>query len=112
VVVRRDDSTKTTVAVGAVVASVADLLETIQHDMLAAATSARDARIVDVTTIDDAREAAATGFARIAWRTLGLDGESALRESSITVRCLRRGDGSLPDGDDDPEAVALVARAY
>jgi prolyl-tRNA synthetase len=112
VLVRRDDASKTAVAIGAVAAMVPDLLETIHHDMLAAATAARDARIVDASTIDDARDAASEGFARIPWRTLGLDGESKLRESSVTVRCLRRGDGSLPDGDDDPEAIAFVARAY
>jgi prolyl-tRNA synthetase len=112
VVVRRDDATKTTVAIAGAVTMAAELLETIQRDMLAAATAARDARIVDVGSVAEARDATANGFARIPWRTLGLEGESTLRESSVTVRCLRRGDGSLPDGDDDPEAIAFVGRAY
>ena len=40
------------------------------------------------------------------------DGETALRGQGITVRCLHQPDGSLPPGDDDPDTVAVVAKAY
>jgi prolyl-tRNA synthetase len=30
----------------------------------------------------------------------------------VTVRCLQRPDGSLPDTEDEPDLVAWVARAY
>ena len=34
------------------------------------------------------------------------------RQSGVTVRCLVRADGSLPDDDQEPDLVAYVARAY
>ena len=40
------------------------------------------------------------------------DGESTLREQAITVRCLRRPDGSIPDSEDEPDTIAYVAKAY
>ena len=39
-------------------------------------------------------------------------GEAELAQAGVTVRCLVRADGSLPDTDDEPELVALVGRAY
>jgi prolyl-tRNA synthetase len=30
----------------------------------------------------------------------------------VTVRCLRRPDGSVPDAEDEADLVAVVARAY
>ena len=49
-VVRRDDGSKSAVAVEAVVAGVPGLLETIQDDLLAAATQAREAATADAAT--------------------------------------------------------------
>ncbi|MCU1344654.1 MAG: putative prolyl-tRNA synthetase, partial [Acidimicrobiia bacterium] len=77
-----------------------------------AARSARDARTVNVATIEEAQEAAAVGFARIPWAKVGEAGETALRASALTVRCLQRPDGGLPSADDDPDTVAYVGRAY
>jgi len=31
---------------------------------------------------------------------------------AVTVRCLVRPDGGVPEADDEPDAVAVVARAY
>src|SRR6476659_1701854 len=65
--VRRDTGEKSQVPVAEVVSRVGPLLGHIQSDMLAAATAFQEAHTVDVSTTDDAREAAQTGFARLAW---------------------------------------------
>jgi prolyl-tRNA synthetase len=111
--VRRDTATKEAEALDAVVAAVPGLLDRIQADLLADATARRDARTVDVATVADAAAAAADGFARVPWALLlDGDGEGRLRDDGVTVRCLQQPDGSLPAGDDDPDTVAIVAKAY
>jgi prolyl-tRNA synthetase len=60
----------------------------------------------------DARDAATTGWARIPWDTVGSDGEAELAQGGVSVRCLRRADGSLPEADDEGGLVAVVARSY
>jgi prolyl-tRNA synthetase len=95
-----------------VVTAVADELERQQTALLAEATERRDAHTVDVATLDDAREAAATGWARIAWDVVGPEGEAELAQGGVSVRCLRRADGSLPESDDERGLVAVVARSY
>jgi prolyl-tRNA synthetase len=111
--VRRDTATKDAAPLDSVAATIPALLERIQDDLLAAATARRDEHVVDVDTIGDAVVASEDGFARISWAPLrASDGEAALREEGITVRCLRRPDGSLPDSEDEPDAVAIVGRAY
>ena len=112
-VVRRDTSSKESVANGGLAATVPARLEAIQADMLAAATVARDARIRDVASIDEAIAASSDGWGRINYPALrAVDGEAKLREQAITVRCLRRPDGSVPDSEDEPDSIALVGRAY
>jgi prolyl-tRNA synthetase len=111
--VRRDLSTKQTVPLPGAAKEAADLLEQIQADMLASATAERDARIHDVATPAEAVEASADGWGRMRWAELCADdGEARLREHGITVRCLQAGDGGLPSGEDDPDAIAFVGRAY
>ena len=40
-------------------------------------------------------------------------GETALNNKSVSIRCLRRPDGSLPEpSDNTSDLVAVVARAY
>ncbi|MBU6329564.1 MAG: proline--tRNA ligase [Acidobacteria bacterium] len=87
-------------------------LDAAQTALLAQATARREERTAEVTTIEEAVEAAATGWARIPWRAVGVEGEAALAAQAITVRCLVMPDGSLPPADDTPGAVAIVARAY
>jgi prolyl-tRNA synthetase len=111
-VVRRDAAEKEPVELGALGDRVADLLIGIQADMLAEATRRRDERTTDVSSVADAVEAAATGFARIPYATLGEAGEDELAQHAITVRCLQRPDGTVPSADDEPGVVAVVARAY
>jgi len=111
-VVRRDTGEKSQTAVAGVVTSVPDLLETIQASMLAEATAFCDAHTVDVESVDEARDAAQTGFARIEWSALGEAGEAVLARDAITVRCIQRPDGSIPDSEDELGNVAVVGRSY
>jgi prolyl-tRNA synthetase len=80
--------------------------------LLDAATARRDAMITDCTTLDQAREVAQTGVARVPWELVGASGEQDLATSGLTVRCLQMPDGSLPETEDDGGALAYVARAY
>ena len=88
-----------------------ELLEAVQAGLLAEAEAFRDARTATVATIEDAVEAGRTGFARIPWEAVGDEGEDRLAEHGITVRCLQRPDGGVPDDLEGP-LVAVVARAY
>ena len=56
------------------------------------ATTAR----VDVATVDEAVEAAQTGWARLPWGVVGEEGEDRLATSGVSVRCLQLPDGGLP----------------
>lgn len=109
---RRDTRVKSTVALGTVVDAVRQLAPRIQSDMLAAATARRDAVIFDCATLEEAREAAQTGVARVSWASVGDAGEAELAAGGLTVRCLQRRDGSMPEFDDDTGALAYIARAY
>jgi prolyl-tRNA synthetase len=109
---RRDTRDKDKVGIDNVVDDVQRLIGRIQTDMLRAATARRDAFIADCTTLDQARDAAQTGVARVPWELVGTAGEQDLATSGITVRCLQLGDGSLPESDHDPGVLAYLARAY
>jgi prolyl-tRNA synthetase len=111
-IVRRDTTDKSQAKVADVADEVPMLLERIQDELLASATALRESRTVDTTGIEDAREAAVEGFARVPWDVLGVDGEAALASSAVTVRCLQREDGSIPERADEPGLVALVALSY
>ena len=111
-VYRRDTREKYTVTLDGVVEEVLRLTRRIQTDMLDAATARRDSAISDCATLDDARDVAQTGVARVPWDVIGTAGEEELAAGGVTVRCLQRTDGSLPETDDDAGAVAYVARAY
>jgi prolyl-tRNA synthetase len=112
VLARRDTGEKTPLGLDEVPSRLPALLEEIQQGMLHNATAQRDARTVDCATVEEALEAAATGFARIPWSALSGDGVNRLAKHAVTVRCLQTADGDLPASDDEPGAVALVARAY
>jgi prolyl-tRNA synthetase len=110
--VRRDTGEKTAVALAGLAAAVPGLLATVQSAMLAAATRRRDDRTHDVGSVAEAAEAARTGFARLPWAGVGAAGEDRLAQDAVTVRCLQREDGSLPEDPDEPDLVAVVARSY
>jgi prolyl-tRNA synthetase len=109
---RRDTRDKTKAGIDKVVDEVQQLTGRIQMDMFEAATARRDAAIADCSTLDQARDAAETGVARLPWELIGTAGEQDLATSGLTVRCLQLSDGSLPETDHDAGALAYVARAY
>jgi len=110
--VRRDTGDKTPIPLDQAAAAVAQALKDVQQGLLQQATDLRDTRTVDAATIDEAREAAQTGFARIPWRAVGDEGETDLATGGVSVRCLQREDGGLPLSEDEEGVVAYVARAY
>jgi prolyl-tRNA synthetase len=109
---RRDTRDKTKAGIDKVVDEVQQLTGRIQMGMFEAATARRDAAIADCSTLDQARDAAQTGVARLPWELIGTAGEQDLATSGLTVRCLQLSDGSLPETDHDAGALAYVARAY
>ncbi|MFD4645735.1 proline--tRNA ligase [Streptomyces sp. NPDC058441] len=110
---RRIPGGKEPVAVETLATLLPTVLEEDQALLLKQARERRESRTADVTTVDEAVEAAASGgWARIPWATLGEAGEAALAEHSVSVRCLVTEDGAVPDADDAAGNVAVVARAY
>jgi len=107
-----DHDRKTPVALDAVLPAVAAELDRQQGALLDEAVALREARTTAVASIDEAREAAVSGWARIPWDTVGTGGEAELAQGGVTVRCLLRADGSLPESDAEPGLVAVVARSY
>lgn len=113
VVVRRDRGEKVALSLDRVVASVSEVLDDIHTSLLAEADRRRRACTRDVDSIEDAIEAAATGFGVVPAPTVDGEGERRLQGAGVSVRCLQRRDGSLPEqGDPLAELVAVVARAY
>ena len=46
------------------------------------------------------------------WDLVRGEGEERLAQEAVTVRCLQRADGTVPDADDEPDLVAFVGRSY
>ncbi|MFI6489568.1 proline--tRNA ligase [Streptomyces sp. NPDC050564] len=104
---------KEPVAIDALVGLLPTVLEEDQALLLKQSRERRESRTSQVSTIEEAAEVAtAGGWARIPWADLGEEGEAKLAEHSVTVRCLVAEDGSVPEADDAPGNVAVVARAY
>ncbi len=112
VVVRRDESAKVPVPIVEVSTRVPELLHAIQTSMFDQALALRESRTADVSTVAEAAEVAATGFARIPWSALADGGVQQLGSDAITVRCLLNADGDIPVSVDDDGLVAVVARSY
>jgi len=109
---RRIPGGKEPVAIDSLAATVPAVLEEDQERLLRESAERRASRTADVSTLDEAVEAAATGWGRMRWADLGPEGEAKLAEQGVSVRCLVAEDGSVPGSDDEPGAYALVARAY
>ncbi|MET9533565.1 proline--tRNA ligase [Streptomyces sp. NPDC006649] len=89
------------------------VLEEAQSQLLRESRERRESRTSEVRTVGEAAEAAAAGgWARIPWALLGPEGEAELAGHGASVRCLVAEDGAVPESDDAPGTVALVARAY
>ncbi|MFJ6213191.1 proline--tRNA ligase [Streptomyces sp. NPDC092296] len=109
---RRIPGGKEPVSVDALPTLVPAALEEDQALLLRQSRERRESRTTEVKTLDEAVEAAATGWGRISWAELGPEGEAKLAEQGVSVRCLVAADGSVPAADDQPGNVAIVARAY
>ncbi|MGI8881766.1 MAG: proline--tRNA ligase [Jatrophihabitans sp.] len=103
---------KSSVPLSALTETITAALAEDQATMLAAATDLQNSRITPVRTLDEAVEACAAGWARMAWSDLGEEGETTLAQSAISVRCLQRADGTVPERDDEADLVAFVGRSY
>ncbi|WJV45906.1 proline--tRNA ligase [Streptomyces flavofungini] len=111
--VRRIAGGKQPVALDALTTLLPTVLEEDQELLLAQARARRESRTSEVADVGEAVEAAAAGgWARLPWAALGPAGEARLAEHGVTVRCLVAEDGAVPDADDAPGNVAVVARAY
>jgi prolyl-tRNA synthetase len=112
VVARRVGATKTPVPLGNVVAEVLAALDADQKSLHDDALAFRESRTVEVRTLAEAIEAAQTGWARVPWSEVGPAGEKEANGKAVTVRCLVRPDGAVPDSEDEPGNVAILARSY
>src|SRR2546430_970716 len=52
------------------------------------------------------------GLAPVPAHVMGVEGEAKANAEGVTVRCLTRADGSVPDAEDEPDLVAYLGRAY
>lgn len=111
-VARRDTRTKQQVPAAQAVATVTQMLETVQADLFESASSRLKSRMVETESLEEAREAGRSGFARIPWKILGTEGERSLAEDAISVRCLQTADGSVPQDISAPDVMAVVGRSY
>jgi prolyl-tRNA synthetase len=112
-IARRDGSEKQSVPLGGLGELIPVVLEEMQAALAESGRRRLEERMVDASTIEEALDASATGFARIPWRVLGEDGEQALNERAVTVRCLQTADGGIPAADpDESDLIAIVGRSY
>jgi prolyl-tRNA synthetase len=112
VVRRLRDSGKETVGLADLTSTVVAAIDADQTHLLEEAAKRQAARTTAVATVDEAVEAAASGWATLPYDVVGEEGEDRLATAGISVRCLQRPDGSLPIEDNEPGLTAFVARSY
>jgi prolyl-tRNA synthetase len=112
VLVRRVDRTKETVPLAQAAELAAAAVADAHHQLFAQAATRMADRTREVSRLEEAVEACRHGWARIAWSRIGPEGEAQLATHGVSVRCLQTADGEVPDGDDEPGLVAVLARAY
>jgi prolyl-tRNA synthetase len=110
--VRRDGGQRTSVPLDGATAAARDALAEVQDALLAEARGALADRTIEVTTLEEALEATGHGFARMPWAACGIDGERRANAAGVSVRCLMRPDGSIPETVAEDGLVAVLARAY
>ena len=111
-VARRVDGSKTPTPIGDIVGAVTSALKADQAQMYDDALAFRDEHTVEVKTLGEAIEAAQVGWARVPWSAVGDAGEKEANGKAVTVRCLTRPDGTMPDTDEEPNLIAILARSY
>ena len=111
-VARRDSQERAAMPLAGLEGAVTRLLDDIQVSLAREAAERVEQATRDVADLDEALEAAKTGFARVPWSALGGDGERRLNRDAVSVRCLQTRDGEVPANADDESLVAIVGRAY
>jgi prolyl-tRNA synthetase len=112
-IVRRDSGDKSAVPLSSLADRIPRLLETMHTEMIASGQRRLAARTTNATSLEEALEAAQSGFARIPWKVLGEDGETVLNRQAVSVRCLQTDDGSVPTASTaSDDLVAIVGRSY
>ncbi|GAA2671531.1 proline--tRNA ligase [Actinoplanes palleronii] len=112
VVARRVDGTKSPIALAEVTTAVVAALKADQQRMYDDALAFRAERTVEVKTLGEAIEASQTGWARVPWSVVGEAGEKEANGKAVTVRCLVREDGTMPESDEEPNLIAYLGRSY
>ncbi|QSB06204.1 proline--tRNA ligase [Natronoglycomyces albus] len=103
---------KTSVSIDGVSKAVAEALELGQQALFDEAQARLDSCTKEVSTLAEAIEAAQSGVAKVPWDLVGVEGEKQAAGEGITVRCLQREDGTVPDNLDEPNLVTFLARSY
>jgi prolyl-tRNA synthetase len=111
-ITRRDSGERSSVALTGLADAITPLLDDLQASLAREAAERMERGTRDVQGIDEALEAARTGFARLAWSEVGEAGERRLNEEALSVRCLQRSDGDVPGGPDEDGLIAIVGRSY
>jgi prolyl-tRNA synthetase len=110
-IARRDRTEKESTPLDGLPVRVPEMLDDIQRALKQQAEERQESRTVDAANVEEAVDAARTGFARIRWDGSG-ELEDSLNQEGVSVRCLRRPDGTVPLSADEDDLVAVVARAY
>lgn len=112
-IARRDTGEKALLSLAALATTIPDLLETMHTKMIDTSRLRLSDRTRETFSLEDALEAAQTGFGRIPWKILGEDGEATLNKHAVSVRCLQTKQGNIPSDADSPDdLVAIVGRSY
>ncbi|HYA45403.1 MAG TPA: proline--tRNA ligase [Acidimicrobiales bacterium] len=113
VLCRRDDASKSPLALAGIVDEVKKLTERAQASLLAEARQRLNQNTFQVDTLAAASEAAQSGFAAFPAPLLSDEGEDWLNAAGVSVRVLQRPRGELPaPGEGLAGLVAVAARAY
>lgn len=109
---RRDNPEKMTWPLAGVAQQATALLDLIQGDLFVRALEWRDVNTMDVASVVDAIDVAQTGFAKLSWDLVGPSEEAELNNEALSIRCLMRADGSIPESELENDLLCVVAKAY
>jgi len=110
-IVRRDRGEKESTPLDGLPVRLSEMLDDVQQTLKAQAYERQSSRTADAGSVEEAVEISRQGFARIRWDGSG-ELEDRLNQEGVSVRCLRRPDGTVPLATDEDDLVAVVARAY